>query len=116
MLLTTTNTIEGYRIKHYLGLVTGDTIIGANLFKDFLASITDIVGGRSAAYEKVLKEAKGQAEAELVQSAMAMGANAVIGIDFDYEVLGKGSMLMVSMTGTAVIYNERSSSDMDLPG
>jgi len=107
MLLTTTNTIEGYQIKHYLGLVTGDTIIGANLFKDILASITDIVGGRSASYEKVLKEAKMQAEAELVQSAMSMGANAVIGIDFDYEVLGKGSMLMVSMTGTAVIYNER---------
>jgi len=107
MLLTTTNTIEGYQIKHYLGLVTGDTIIGANIFKDFLASITDIVGGRSASYEKVLKEAKAQAEAELVQTAMAMGANAVIGIDFDYEVLGKGSMLMVSMTGTAVIYNER---------
>ncbi|MDZ4708705.1 MAG: YbjQ family protein [Saprospiraceae bacterium] len=107
MLLTTTNTIEGFQIKHYLGLVTGDTIIGANIFKDFLASITDIVGGRSASYEKVLKEAKTQAEAELVQTAMAMGANAVIGIDFDYEVLGKGSMLMVSMTGTAVIYNER---------
>ncbi len=107
MLLTTTNTIEGYQIKHYLGLVTGDTIIGANIFKDILASITDIVGGRSASYEKVLKEAKAQAEAELVHTAMAMGANAVIGIDFDYEVLGKGSMLMVSMTGTAVIYNER---------
>lgn len=106
MLLTTTNTIEGYTIKHYLGLVTGDTIIGANIFKDFKASITDIVGGRSKSYERVLKEAKAGSEAELVHHALAMGANAVIGIDFDYEVLGRGSMLMVSMTGTAVIYDE----------
>lgn len=106
MLLTTTNTIEGYTIKHYLGLVTGDTIIGANIFKDIRAAITDIIGGRSASYERVLKEAKTSAESELVQNAMAIGANAVIGIDFDYEVLGKGSMLMVSMTGTAVIYDE----------
>jgi uncharacterized protein YbjQ (UPF0145 family) len=79
--------------------------------KDFFASITDIVGGRSGAYEKVLKEAKSLAEAEMVNKALAMGANAVIGIDFDYEVLGRGSMLMVSMTGTAVIYDEFAKKD-----
>ncbi len=111
MLLTSTNTIEGHKIRHYLGLVTGDTIIGANLVKDFFASITDIVGGRSTAYEKVLKEAKSLAEAEMVNKALSMGANAVIGIDFDYEVLGRGSMLMVSMTGTAVIYDEFAKKD-----
>ncbi len=106
MLLTSTNSIEAHKIKHYLGLVSGDTVIGANVFKDFLASITDIVGGRSKSYERVLKEAKSTAEAEMVSAAMAMGANAVIGIDFDYEVMGRGTMLMVSMTGTAVIIDE----------
>ncbi len=106
MLLTTTNSIEGHKIKHYLGLVVGDAILGANIFKDISASIRDVIGGRSGSYERVLKEAKRIAESELVTSAMAMGANAVIGIDFDYEALGKGSMLMVSMTGTAVIYDE----------
>lgn len=106
MLLTTTNTIEGHQIKHYLGLVAGDTVIGANVFKDIMAAFTDFVGGRSASYERVLKEAKAGAEAELVQAAQKMGANAVIGIDFDYEVMGKGTMLMVSVTGTAVIYDE----------
>jgi uncharacterized protein YbjQ (UPF0145 family) len=109
MLLTTTNSIEGTRVRHYLGLVSGETIIGANLVKDFFASITDIIGGRSNSYEKVLKEAKITAEAEMVQQAIAMGANAVIGVDFDYEVLGKGSMLMVSITGTAVILDDSSS-------
>ncbi len=103
MLLTTTNHIEDHPVKHYLGLVTGDAVIGANIFKDISAAIRDFIGGRSSAYERVLGEAKAIAESEMVQKAMAMGANAVIGIDFDYEVMGKGTMLMVSMTGTAVI-------------
>jgi len=108
MLLTTTNSLEGHKIKHYLGIVTGDTIIGANIFKDIGAAIRDIVGGRASAYERVMDEGKKIAEAELVQKAMDMGANAIIGIDFDYEVMGKGgSMLMVSMTGTAVIVDEQ---------
>jgi uncharacterized protein YbjQ (UPF0145 family) len=103
MLVTTTNIIEGKRITQYYGLVSGETIIGANLIKDFFASITDIVGGRSGAYEKVLREAKDTAVAEMVQQAQAKGANAVIGVDLDYETLGSGSsMLMVTACGTAV--------------
>ncbi len=104
MILTTTPTIQGKNIKEYKGLVTGETIIGANLFKDIFASITDIVGGRSGAYEGVLKEAKDTALMELSQRAQQMGANAVIGIDLDYETLGKASgMLMVAASGTAVV-------------
>lgn len=103
MLVTTTNIIEGKRIVQYYGLVSGETIIGANLIKDFFASITDIVGGRSGAYERVLKEAKESAIAEMVQQAQAKGANAVIGVDLDYETLGSGNgMLMVTACGTAV--------------
>lgn len=103
MLVTTTNIIEGKRIVHYYGLVSGETIIGANLVKDFFASITDIVGGRSGAYERVLKEAKESAVEEMVQQAKAKGANAVIGVDLDYETLGSGNgMLMVTACGTAV--------------
>ncbi|GIV37682.1 MAG: UPF0145 protein [Cyclobacteriaceae bacterium] len=103
MLVTTTNTIEGRRIVQYYGLVSGETIIGANLIKDFFASITDIVGGRSGAYERVLKEAKESAIAEMVQQARNIGANAVIGVDLDYETLGSGNgMLMVTACGTAV--------------
>lgn len=103
MLVTTTNTIEGRRIVQYYGLVSGETIIGANLIKDFFASITDIVGGRSGAYERVLKEAKEIAIAEMVQQAKGIGANAVIGVDLDYETLGSGNgMLMVTACGTAV--------------
>ncbi len=103
MLVTTTNTIEGRRIVQYYGLVSGETIIGANLIKDFFASITDIVGGRSGAYERVLKEAKESAIAEMVQQAKGIGANAVIGVDLDYETLGSGNgMLMVTACGTAV--------------
>ncbi len=103
MLVTTTPSIEGKRITQYYGLVSGETIIGANLIKDFFASITDIVGGRSGAYEQVLKEAKQSAIAEMVQQAKAMGANAVIGVDLDYETLGSGNgMLMVTACGTAV--------------
>lgn len=103
MLLTTTNNIEGKKVSTYYGLVTGEAIIGANAFKDFFASITDIVGGRSGAYEKSLKDAKNIAVQELTQAAEALGANAVIAIDLDYETLGKdGGMMMVSASGTAV--------------
>lgn len=103
MLLTTTDTIEGKKITTYYGLVTGEAIIGANAFKDFFASITDIVGGRSGAYEKALKDAKNIAVQEMANAAEALGANAVIGMDLDYETLGKdGGMMMVSANGTAV--------------
>ncbi|MGL4598884.1 MAG: YbjQ family protein [Bacteroidia bacterium] len=103
MLLTTTNSVEGQRIVRYIGLVTGETILGANIFKDFMAGITDIVGGRSTAYERTLQEAKDQAIAEMMQRAQQQGANAIIGIDLDYETVGKGTMLMVSVSGTAVV-------------
>lgn len=101
MLLTTTTSIQGREIEMYYGLVSGETIIGANIVKDFFAGITDIVGGRSGAYERVLKEAKEAALKEMSNQALAMGANAVIGIDLDYETVG-GSMLMVTAAGTAV--------------
>ena len=105
MLLTTTNTIEGKQIVQYYGIVTGETIIGANLFKDFFAGIRDIVGGRAGSYESVLREAKDTALQELRDRAMQLGANAVIGIDLDYETVGaNGSMLMVTAAGTAVRY------------
>ena len=104
MILTTTPSIEGYPIKNYLGVVTGETIIGANIIKDFFAGIRDIVGGRSAAYEDVLREAKDTALAEMQQRAAQMGANAIVGIDLDYETVGQGnSMRMVTSSGTAVI-------------
>lgn len=103
MLLTTTNTVEGKRVVHYYGVVSGETIIGANIFRDFFASIRDIVGGRSSSYEQVLCEAKATALKELQDEAAALGANAVIGIDLDYETVGgNGSMLMVTASGTAV--------------
>lgn len=105
MLLTTTSTIEGKQIQ-YLGIVTGEAILGANIFKDFFAGIRDIVGGRSAAYEGELRKAKEIATQEMSQQAAQMGANAVIGIDLDYEtiqVAKGGSMMMVSASGTAVI-------------
>ena len=105
MLLTTTNTIEGKQIVQYYGIVTGETIIGANLFKDFFAGIRDIVGGRAGSYESVLREAKDTALQQLRERAMQLGANAVIGIDLDYETVGaNGSMLMVTAAGTAVRY------------
>ena len=101
---TTTNGIDGHPVKHYLGIVTGEVIVGANLFRDLFASIRDIVGGRAGSYEEVLARAREQALGEMRSRAVSMGGNAVIGIDLDYEVLGgKGSMLMVSATGTAVI-------------
>jgi uncharacterized protein YbjQ (UPF0145 family) len=104
MILSTTNTLEGHKVGKYIGIVTGESIIGANIFKDIFAQITDIVGGRSGSYEKVLREAKDNALAELQENARRMGANAVVGIDLDYETLGSGgSMLMVSASGTAVV-------------
>jgi uncharacterized protein YbjQ (UPF0145 family) len=103
MLLTTTPTIEGKPIQQYIGIVTAETIIGANIFKDIFAGIRDIVGGRSGTYERVIEEARQSALAELQQKAQAMGANAVVGIDLDFETVGSGgSMLMVVATGTAV--------------
>ena len=101
MIITTTNQLEGYKIDQYLGIVSGETIIGANVFKDFFASITDIVGGRSSAYEQVLREAKATAMSEMEMQARNFGANAVIGIDLDYETIRDG-MLMVTTSGTAV--------------
>ncbi|MGZ5135145.1 MAG: heavy metal-binding domain-containing protein [Flavitalea sp.] len=106
MIATTTHNIEGKQITQYLGVVTSQTIIGANFFKDILGGLRDIFGGRSGTYEKVLDEAKGYAMSELIQKAQAMGANAVVGIDLDYETVGSnGSMLMVSASGTAVKIN-----------
>ncbi len=103
MIMTTTNNLEGKVINQYLGIITGEAILGANIFKDFFAGIRDIVGGRSASYEKELKEARRIAFSELEEKAFQLGANAIIGIDIDYETIGDtGSMLMVSVTGTAV--------------
>ena len=104
MILTTTPTLEGQPIKQYLGIVTGETIIGANAIKDFMAGLTDFFGGRSTTYEKVLIEAKESAPAELQQRAAQKGANAIVGIDLDYETVGaNGGMLMVTVSGTAVV-------------
>lgn len=102
MILTTTPGIEGRTIRNYQGVVTGQAIVGANIFKDFFAGIRDIVGGRSAAYEQELQKARDLAFEELEEAARGRGANAVVGIDLDYEVVGKGSMLMVTISGTAV--------------
>jgi uncharacterized protein YbjQ (UPF0145 family) len=107
MLVTTTPNIEGKRISNYYGLVSGEAILGANIFKDIFASIRDIVGGRSVAYEKELRLAKDTAINEMCQQAQEMGANAVIAVDLDYETIGPGSsgnMLMVTASGTAVKY------------
>lgn len=104
MIISTTPTIEGHKIIEYKGIVTGETIIGANFIKDFLARIRDIVGGRSQSYEKVLREAKDTSIREMMERAQALGANAIVGIDIDYETIGSGnSMLMVSCSGTAVV-------------
>lgn len=103
MIITTTPNIEGKRIIEYLGVVTGEAIMGANLFRDIFAGIRDIVGGRSGAYEKELRKAREIAFAEIEEAARNFGANAVVGVDIDYEVLGeKSGMLMVSVSGTAV--------------
>jgi uncharacterized protein YbjQ (UPF0145 family) len=104
MITTTTPTIEGKQITRYLGVVAGEAIMGANIFKDLFAGVRDIVGGRSAAYERELQRARDIALQELQERARALGANAVVGIDLDYEVLGQNnSMLMVSASGTAVM-------------
>lgn len=103
MLLTTTSVIEGQPVREYLGVVTGETIIGANVFKDFLAGMRDFFGGRSGSYEKVLREAKDTSLREMEERACNIGANAIVGIDIDYETIGEGnSMIMVSCSGTAV--------------
>lgn len=103
MILTTTSHVESHTVTRYHGIVTAEVIIGANIFRDLFAGIRDIVGGRSGSYERPLKEARKTALDELTEEARALGANGVIGIDFDYEVLGQGgSMLMVSASGTAV--------------
>ena len=103
MILSTTSTLEGNPIKQYLGVVSAEAIIGANIFKDLFAGLRDIVGGRSGTYERVIEEARRDAMNELSQKAQQMGANAVIGIDLDFETVGSGgSMLMVIATGTAV--------------
>lgn len=104
MLITTTPTIEGRPIQAYKGVVTGETIVGANVFKDFLAGIRDIIGGRSGSYEKVLREAKDTSLAEMQQRAAELGANAIVGVDIDNETVGQNSsMLMVAVSGTAVV-------------
>lgn len=104
MLLTTTPSVEGKTITKYCGVVAGEAILGANLFKDLFASVRDLVGGRSATYERELQKAREIALQELEDRARAVGANAVVGIDLDYEVIGQGgSMLMVSASGTAVV-------------
>ncbi len=104
MIVTTTNSIEGRRITAYRGVVVGEAIMGANFVRDFFAGITDIVGGRSGAYESKLQDAREVAFQEIEARAAKLGANAVVGVDIDYEVVGKdGSMLMVSVSGTAVV-------------
>jgi uncharacterized protein YbjQ (UPF0145 family) len=103
MIVTTTPSVEGRSILEYHGVVTGEAILGANVFRDLFASIRDIVGGRSGSYERVLREARDTALAEMSEEAQRRGANAVIGVDLDYETIGDtGSMLMVSASGTAV--------------
>lgn len=104
MITTTTHTIEGKPIQRYLGIVTGEAIVGANIFRDFFASITDIVGGRSGKYEEVLARARKEALVEMEGEARKLGGNAVVGVDLNYEALGSnGSMLMVTCSGTAVV-------------
>jgi uncharacterized protein YbjQ (UPF0145 family) len=104
MIVTTTPSIDGQRITRYCGIVTGEAILGANIFKDLFAGIRDIVGGRSATYELELQKARDIAIRELQERAAGLGANAIVGVDLDYEVLGTGNgMLMVSASGTAVV-------------
>lgn len=104
MIITTTSVIEGRQVQEYKGIVTGEAIVGANLFRDMFANIRDIVGGRSAAYEKELAKARAIALGELEEAAQRLGANAILGVDLDYEVLGAGNgMLMVSASGTAAV-------------
>jgi uncharacterized protein YbjQ (UPF0145 family) len=103
MIVTTTHNIDGRTIQSYLGVISSETIIGANFFKDILGGLRDVFGGRSGTYEKVLEEAKQSAMLELIEKGQALGANAIVGIDLDYETVGaNGSMLMVCASGTAV--------------
>ena len=102
MIQTTTPSVEGRTIAEYLGVVTGEAILGANIFKDLFAGVRDIVGGRSGAYEEELRKAREIAMSELAAEATSRGADAVVGIDLDYETVGQGSMLMVTASGTAV--------------
>lgn len=104
MLVSTTPFIEGHPVREYRGIVTGETIIGANFFKDFKASLTDIFGGRSGSYEQILREAKDAAMNEMMQRAAEIGANGILGVDLDYETVGQSSsMMMVTCSGTAVV-------------
>jgi uncharacterized protein YbjQ (UPF0145 family) len=104
MIVTTTSSVEGHRVSGYCGIVAGEAVLGANLFKDLFAGIRDLVGGRSGTYERELQNARELALEEMQARAEAMGANAVIGVDLDYEVLGQANgMLMVSASGTAVV-------------
>jgi uncharacterized protein YbjQ (UPF0145 family) len=104
MLVSTTHSAESRRVSEYRGIVMGEAILGANIFRDFFASIRDVVGGRSVGYENALREARLIAISEMEQEAAQLGANAVLGVDIDYEAIGdKGSMLMVSVSGTAVV-------------
>lgn len=104
MLITTTNTVEGRPIKRYVGLVAGEAIVGANFVKDWFASIRDVVGGRTTGYEETLRDARSMAFEEMIKEAAAYKANAIIGVDIDYEVLGRqNGMLMVCVSGTAVL-------------
>jgi uncharacterized protein YbjQ (UPF0145 family) len=104
MLIVTTPAVEGRRVTRYLGLVSGEAIMGANIFRDLFANIRDIVGGRAAAYEQELRRAKDLALQEMAQQAAALGGNVVLGVDLDYETIGaNGSMLMVSASGTAAV-------------
>lgn len=104
MIITTTHTVEGRPVKEYRGIVVGEAIIGANVFKDFMAGVRDIVGGRSEAYEKALRGARQEALRAMANRAKELGADAVLAVDLDYEVIGKaGSMLMVTCAGTAVV-------------
>ncbi len=108
MIITTTNAIEGQKVEEYLGIVMGEAIIGANIIKDLFAAVRDVVGGRAGAYEEALRSARQEALREMSARAQEVGANAIIGVDIDYEVLGKaGSMLMVTSAGTAVRVAER---------
>ena len=104
MIITTTPQVEGHPVKEYKGVVTGETIIGANFVKDFFASIRYVIGGRSGSYEKVLREAKETSLQEMAKRAQELGANAIVGVDIDYETVGaNSSMLMVATSGTAVV-------------
>ena len=104
MVITTTPTVEGHPIREYKGLVTGETILGTNIFRDFFAGIRDIVGGRSSSYEQVLVKGKETAVREMADRARSLGANAIVGVDIDYESIGgESALLMVAVSGTAVV-------------